>query len=115
MSLTIKGKTAVVMLTAEELAKLLNVDENVLPSLRLARYSFAGYVRYSYTDIVAFLKACRIEPKSTKRVEFSKRHRYLELVPDAAAAKETEDTSSPDAPAAGPADPVRGVTTPSRA
>ena len=101
MSLSIKAAKAVVFLTAEELAKLLNVDEEVLPSLRLAKYSFSGHVRYSYADIVAFLKANRIEPpKSTKRVDFAKRHRHLELVPDAAPAGETDDTPSPDDPPA---------------
>ena len=98
MSLSIKGKTAVVLLTAEELATLLNVDEDVLPSLRLAKYSFSGHVRYSYTDIVAFLKANRIEPpKAPKaRLEFSRKHRHLELVPEAAAVGETDSPKVPD-------------------
>ena len=103
MSLSIKAAKAVVFLTAEELTKLLNVDEDVLPSLRLAKYSFAGHIRYSYADIVAFLKANRIEPpKPAKRVEFSKKHRHLELVPEVAAAGKTDDTPSPNDPPAPP-------------
>ena len=90
--------TKIEFFNAEELAKLLNLDEGVLPNLRLARYSFAGHIRYSYADIAAFLKANRIEPpKSTKRIDFSKKHRHLELVPDAA---EEPDAPPPPPPSA---------------
>ena len=95
-TVSIKGN-AIAFLTTSELAKVLNIEEALIPSLRLPRYTFAGHVRFSYADILEFLKKSRsAAPTPPKRVDFSKKHRHLELVPEAAAVETNDPTETND-------------------
>ena len=93
-TVSIKGH-AIAFLTTAELAQVLNIEETLIPSLEIAKHTFAGCVRFDYKDVQAYIKASRsaAPSKGKSRVEFARRHKHLELVPE-------PPTDGPPAPTA---------------